>query len=340
MLAVQPYHPEVYPPSDRFAQFGDDLLGHSLKAHTRAVLDRKRQNFEPFHLGRLQDAGLMPLNRVPSQIPQSNPDPEMQAVQAFDAPVQAVPVQGVVMGRPVADMGFFDDATGYHSAGEGYLSAAEGPEIYHLNSSGESAIEFPRKPLKTKPLSHDIMRPSGSSSSSVAPPTASIMSGLQRLGSNTHSLVAHSVHATANVAGAAASVASMANSATSIAGNGLSAVAGPAATVARAIGDIAVGTHDRESSSDEPEPRRVRVDRPRPAALTDRERMLAIEDGRVEDEAGAPERAAPERGTLRRFLTRGTTSTRHPDMRYATPNPQRAGASHRGPGSFMQGNRY
>jgi hypothetical protein len=245
-----------------------------------------------------------------------------------------------VMGRPVADMGFFDDATGYHSAGEGYLSAAEGPEIYHLNSSGESAIEFPRKPLKTKPLSHDIMRPSGSSSSSVAPPTASIMSGLQRLGSNTHSLVAHSVHATANVAGAAASVASMANSATSIAGNGLSAVAGPAATVARAIGDIAVGTHDRESSSDEPEPRRVRVDRPRPAALTDRERMLAIEDGRVEDEAGAPERAAPERGTLRRFLTRGTTSTRHPDMRYATPNPQRAGTSHRGPGSFMQGNRY
>ena len=183
------------------------------------------------------------------------------------------------------------------------------------------------------------MRPSGSSSSS-APPTASILSGLQRLGSNTHSLVAHSVHATANVAGAAASVASMANSATSIAGNGLSAVAGPAATVARAIGDIAVGTHDRESSSDEPEPRRVRVDRPRPAALTDRERMLAIEDGRVEDEAGAPERGAPERGTLRRFLTRGTTSTRHPDMRYATPNPQRAGTSHRGPGSFMQGNRY
>ena len=338
MLAVQQYqyHPEVYPPTnDRFAQFGDDLLGHSLKAHTRAVLERKRQNFEPFHLGRLQDAGLMPLNRAPTQMSQSNPDPEMQAVQAFDAPVQAV--QGVVMGRPVADMGFFDDATGYHSAGEGYLSAAEGPEIYHLNSSGESAIEFPRKPLKTKPLSHDIMRPSGSSSSSVAPPTASIMSGLQRLGSNTHSLVAHSVHATANVAGAAASVASMANSATSIAGNGLSAVAGPAATVARAIGDIAVGTHDRESSSDEPEPRRVRVDRPRPAALTDRERMLAIEDGRVEDEAGAPER---DTVTLRRFLTRGTRSTRHPDMVHGTPNPMRAEASHRGPGSFMQGNRY
>ena len=265
----------------------------------------------------------------------------MQAVQAFDAPVQAVPVQGVVMGRPVADMGFFDDATGYHSAGEGYLSAAEGPEIYHLNSSGESAIEFPRrKPLKTKPLSHDIMRPSGSSSSSVAPPTASIMSGLQRLGSNTHSLVAHSVHATANVAGAAASVASMANSATSIAGNGLNAVAQPAAAAARAIGDIAqaVGMHDHESESDEPqERRRARRDRPRPAALTDRERLLAIEDGRVEDEAGAPER---DTGTLRRFLTRGTRSTRHPDMVHGTPNPMRAEASHRGPGSFMQGNRY
>jgi hypothetical protein len=190
--------------------------------------------------------------------------------------------------------------------------------------------------MKTKSLhSNDMMRPSGSSSS-VAPPTASIMSGLQRLGSNAHSLVAHSVHATANVAGAAASVASMANSATSIAGNGLSAVAGPAATVARAIGDIAVGTHDRESS-DEPEPRRVRVDRPRPAALTDRERLLAIEDGRVEDEAGAPER---DTGTLRRFLTRGTKSTRHPDMVHGTPNPMRAEASHRGPGSFMQGNRY
>jgi hypothetical protein len=339
MLAAQPYHPGVYPPNDQFAQFGDDLLGHSLKAHTRAVLERKRQNFEPFHLGRLQDAGLMPLNRAPTQMPQSNPDPEMQAVQAFDAPVQAV--QGVVMGRPVADMGYFDDQTGYHSA-EGYHSAVEGPELYHLGSSGESSIEYPRKlqAMKTKSLhSNDMMRPSGSSSS-VAPPTASIMSGLQRLGSNTHSLVAHSVHATANVAGAAASVASMANSATSIAGNGLNAVAQPAAAAARAIGDIAqaVGMHDHESESDEPqERRRARRDRPRPAALTDRERLLAIEDGRVEDEAGAPER---DTGTLRRFLTRGTRSTRHPDMVHGTPNPMRAEASHRGPGSFMQGNRY
>ena len=88
MLAVQPYNPGRYPPGPRWAQFGDDLLGHSISAaeEAREKLLQKRQGMQQFHIERLQRAGFMPAHPLPSQTPASHPDPAAQAVEAFDHP--------------------------------------------------------------------------------------------------------------------------------------------------------------------------------------------------------------------------------------------------------------
>jgi len=88
MLAVQPYNPGRYPPGPRWAQFGDDQLGHSVSAaeEAREKLMLKRQGMMQFHVGRLQRAGFIPVQPLPSQTPATHPDPEIQAVEAFDRP--------------------------------------------------------------------------------------------------------------------------------------------------------------------------------------------------------------------------------------------------------------
>ena len=58
MLPVQPYREGSYPPGTKFPQFGDDVIGGYLNAH--AALAEKRRNMVPFHIGRLQQDGLVP----------------------------------------------------------------------------------------------------------------------------------------------------------------------------------------------------------------------------------------------------------------------------------------
>ena len=86
MQPVTAYRPGRYPPSARFAQFGDDLLGHALTTseEAQAKLASKRQGMQPFHVERLQNDGFMPV----TQSFASHVDPEVQAVEAFDAPVR------------------------------------------------------------------------------------------------------------------------------------------------------------------------------------------------------------------------------------------------------------
>ena len=73
MLPVQPYHEGSYPPGAKFPQFGDDVIGGYLNAH--AALAEKRRNMVPFHIGRLQQDGLVPLNHMETQTPAPRPDP-------------------------------------------------------------------------------------------------------------------------------------------------------------------------------------------------------------------------------------------------------------------------
>jgi len=52
----------------------------------RSVLQRKNAWKQEFHIGRLQEQGMMPMHPLPSQVPASHPDPEADAVQAYDRP--------------------------------------------------------------------------------------------------------------------------------------------------------------------------------------------------------------------------------------------------------------
>ena len=77
MLPVQPYHEGSYPPGARFPQFGDDMIGGSLNAHD--ALAQKRRNMVPFHIGRLQEDGLVPMN-MEAQTPMPRRDPEGELI--------------------------------------------------------------------------------------------------------------------------------------------------------------------------------------------------------------------------------------------------------------------
>ena len=77
MLQVQPYHEGSYPPGARFPQFGDDVIGGFLNAHD--ALAQKRRNMVPFHIGRLQEDGLVPMN-MEAQTPRPRRDPEGELI--------------------------------------------------------------------------------------------------------------------------------------------------------------------------------------------------------------------------------------------------------------------
>ena len=77
MLPVQPYHEGSYPPGARFPQFGDDVIGGFLNAHD--ALAQKRRNMVPFHIGRLQEDGLVPMN-MEAQTPRPRRDPEGELI--------------------------------------------------------------------------------------------------------------------------------------------------------------------------------------------------------------------------------------------------------------------
>ena len=77
MLPVQPYHEGSYPPGVRFPQFGDDVIGGFLNAHD--ALAQKRRNMVPFHIGRLQEDGLVPMN-METHTPTPHRDPEGELI--------------------------------------------------------------------------------------------------------------------------------------------------------------------------------------------------------------------------------------------------------------------
>ena len=77
MLPVQPYHEGSYPPGAKFPQFGDDVIGGYLNAH--AALAEKRRNMVPFHIGRLQEDGLVPMN-METHTPTPRRDPEGELI--------------------------------------------------------------------------------------------------------------------------------------------------------------------------------------------------------------------------------------------------------------------
>ena len=81
MLTLQPYHVTRYPPSGpKWVQFGDDIVNGAVD-DVRAALERKKQWKSEYHLTRLQDDRMTPLNHF-----SSHRDPEEQATDAFDHP--------------------------------------------------------------------------------------------------------------------------------------------------------------------------------------------------------------------------------------------------------------
>ena len=66
-------------------QFGDDIMG-SATDEMRAMLERKNQWKRDFHIGRLQEQGMMP-----HRASQPRRDPEDDAVDGFDRPTPSAP---------------------------------------------------------------------------------------------------------------------------------------------------------------------------------------------------------------------------------------------------------
>ena len=100
MLPIQRWRPRTYPPGPQFAQFGDDLLGHSvsLADEARAKLAEKRRGMSGFHMERLQNAGLLPgqsniHHAFATHQFETHADPEQAFVDAFDRP-QHLPHNG------------------------------------------------------------------------------------------------------------------------------------------------------------------------------------------------------------------------------------------------------
>ena len=89
MQPLRAYHPQRYPPvGPRWVQFGDDIMG-SATDEMRAMLERKNQWKRDFHIGRLQEQGMMP--GMPHRASQPRRDPEDDAVDGFDRPTPSAP---------------------------------------------------------------------------------------------------------------------------------------------------------------------------------------------------------------------------------------------------------
>ena len=93
MQPAQQYNPGLYAPSERFAQFGDDVLRQTLNAHHDAwqKLSAKREGMQQLHADRLQQDGFAPMPRgpypsTPAEHPQAPPDPEEDATMHYDRP--------------------------------------------------------------------------------------------------------------------------------------------------------------------------------------------------------------------------------------------------------------
>ena len=137
MLPVQPYHEGSYPPGAKFPQFGDDVIGGYLNAH--AALAEKRRNMVPFHIGRLQQDGLVPLNHMETQTPAPRPDPEGELIDGGPPAPPPLPPRGrrrmqepererptIRYGEPVT-----------------ISEPVPGPQQHYIGSDGEGAMGAP-----------------------------------------------------------------------------------------------------------------------------------------------------------------------------------------------------
>jgi len=90
MLPVPPYNPGRYPPPGNFPHFDDRILEDSTNTaqETWSKLAQKRGGMMPFHIDRLQRAGLVPMTslRHGGIAPHVARDPAEQGVRAFDRP--------------------------------------------------------------------------------------------------------------------------------------------------------------------------------------------------------------------------------------------------------------
>jgi len=130
MLPIQPHHEGSYPPGARFPQFGDDVIGGFLNAQD--ALAQKRRNMVPFHIGRLQQDGLVPMN-METQTPTPHRDPEGELID--DRPPAPPPPRG--RGRPRMR----------EPEREGpiirYGESVPGAEQHYIGSEGEGAMGAP-----------------------------------------------------------------------------------------------------------------------------------------------------------------------------------------------------
>ena len=78
MLVVQRHRPEKFPPSGDFVQFGDDVLGHGVAAHSAALQRLAEKRLPGLHAERLRDRGFHPLTAA--EHPLRKPDPVEEGV--------------------------------------------------------------------------------------------------------------------------------------------------------------------------------------------------------------------------------------------------------------------
>ena len=179
MLPVARRNPGRYPPSDRFAQFGDDLLGHSLgAAHDK--LAQKKRALAPWHLDRLAHAGLLPPRPHMDTGSQAFPDtheiatgPDAPYVPPDPQPHGPGAVEGAMEGAGVGVRHGFraGQAVGYGlgSVGMGALGLTIGA-VRGIAGALSTPRENEQETREQSPPPSPRTTPAPASSSSAVPP--------------------------------------------------------------------------------------------------------------------------------------------------------------------------
>ena len=181
MLPAAPRNAGHYPPSDRFPQFGDDLLGHALGAAARDKLVQKKRGLEPWHLERLERDGLLPPRPHRDAASQAFPDthaiatgPEAPYVPPDPEPRGPGALQGFVQGAGVGMRHGFrgGQAVGYGagSVGMGALGMAIGA-VRGIAGALSAPVENEHgEDREQSPHSSPRAAPAQEASSSAVPP--------------------------------------------------------------------------------------------------------------------------------------------------------------------------
>lgn len=112
-------------------QFGDDIMG-SATDEMRAMLERKNQWKRDFHIGRLQEQGM-----VPHKASQPRRDPEDDAVDGFDRPSPSPPPESRRLQAPQTHTPEHFDI-GYDTAEEAAMPASSNGVISAISNGASS----------------------------------------------------------------------------------------------------------------------------------------------------------------------------------------------------------